>query len=93
MFARRALAQSLAREFGPRGVHVAHAIIDGVIDIPRTRVPAFAGGLGGPVPFENIGGRAEFIAFSLDGSTQWLNPLTWPGAFRSGRAGTSLRSN
>lgn len=47
MFARRALAQSLAREFGPRGVHVAHAIIDGVIDIPRTRVPAFAGVNGG----------------------------------------------
>ncbi|KAJ1338507.1 (S,S)-butanediol dehydrogenase [Microdochium nivale] len=36
MFARRALSQSLAREFGPQGVHVAHAIIDGVIDIPRT---------------------------------------------------------
>ncbi|KAI5928058.1 short chain dehydrogenase [Camillea tinctor] len=35
-FALRALGQSLAREFGPRGVHVAHAIIDGVIDIPRT---------------------------------------------------------
>ncbi|KAF3766404.1 hypothetical protein M406DRAFT_36707 [Cryphonectria parasitica EP155] len=35
MFARRALTQSLAREFGPKGVHVAHAIIDGVIDIPR----------------------------------------------------------
>ncbi|KAI4131607.1 MAG: hypothetical protein LQ347_002900 [Umbilicaria vellea] len=33
----RALAQSLAREYGPQGVHVAHAIIDGVIDIPRTR--------------------------------------------------------
>jgi hypothetical protein len=25
----RILAQSLAREFGPQGVHVAHAIIDG----------------------------------------------------------------
>jgi hypothetical protein len=37
MFARRALGQSLAREFGPKGVHVAHAIIDGVIDIPRTK--------------------------------------------------------
>ena len=34
-FAVRALGQSLAREFGPQGVHVAHAIIDGVIDIPR----------------------------------------------------------
>ena len=33
----RALAQSLAREFGPKGVHVSHAIIDGVIDIPATK--------------------------------------------------------
>ncbi|KAK8093740.1 hypothetical protein PG997_000425 [Apiospora hydei] len=37
MAARRALGQSLAREFGPRGVHVAHAVVDGVIDIPRTK--------------------------------------------------------
>lgn len=36
-FALRAMAQSLAREFGPQGVHVAHAVIDGVIDIPRTK--------------------------------------------------------
>lgn len=36
-FALRAMAQSLGREFGPQGVHVAHAIIDGVIDIPRTK--------------------------------------------------------
>jgi NAD(P)-dependent dehydrogenase (short-subunit alcohol dehydrogenase family) len=31
-FALRALAQSMARELGPQGVHVAHAIIDGAID-------------------------------------------------------------
>ncbi|KAL2137981.1 hypothetical protein VTI28DRAFT_7694 [Corynascus sepedonium] len=36
-FAVRALGQSLAREFGPRGVHVAHVVVDGVIDIPRTK--------------------------------------------------------
>ncbi|KAG7285213.1 hypothetical protein NEMBOFW57_009834 [Staphylotrichum longicolle] len=36
-FAVRALGQSLAREFGPQGVHVAHVIVDGVIDIPRTK--------------------------------------------------------
>ncbi|OCK86417.1 NAD(P)-binding protein [Lepidopterella palustris CBS 459.81] len=36
-FALRALSQSLAKEFGPKGVHVSHAIIDGVIDIPRTK--------------------------------------------------------
>ncbi len=28
----RALAQSMARELGPRGVHVAHVIVDGAID-------------------------------------------------------------
>jgi signal peptidase I len=47
-------------------------------------------GLGGPVPWENIGGRAEFITFSLDGRTG-LNPLSWLPAFRDGRAGNSLR--
>lgn len=33
-FAQRALTQSLAREFGPQGVHVALAVIDGGIDTP-----------------------------------------------------------
>lgn len=33
----RALAVSLAKEFGPQGVHVAHAVIDGVIDIEFTQ--------------------------------------------------------
>ncbi|GFF97635.1 uncharacterized oxidoreductase SAV2478 [Aspergillus udagawae] len=36
-FALRAVAQSLAREFGPQGVHVVHAIIDGIIDTPATK--------------------------------------------------------
>ena len=31
----RAIAQSMARELGPRGIHVAHLIIDGIIDVPR----------------------------------------------------------
>jgi len=33
----RALAQGMAREFGPQGIHVVHAIIDGVIDGERAR--------------------------------------------------------
>jgi NAD(P)-dependent dehydrogenase (short-subunit alcohol dehydrogenase family) len=33
----RALAQGMAREFGPKGIHVAHVIIDGVIDGDRAR--------------------------------------------------------
>jgi len=35
-FALRGLAQSLAREFGPKGVHVAHVILDGLIDEAQT---------------------------------------------------------
>ena len=31
-FALRAVAQSMARELGPQGIHVAHFIIDGAID-------------------------------------------------------------
>ena len=31
-FALRALAQSMARELGPQGLHVAHLVIDGAID-------------------------------------------------------------
>ena len=30
-FGLRALAQSMARELGPKGIHVAHVIIDGLI--------------------------------------------------------------
>ena len=55
-----------------------------------SRVRLELGGLGGPVPWENIGGRAEFITFSLDGSSSYLNPISWFTALRGGRAGTSL---
>lgn len=49
-FAVRATAQSLAREFGPKGVHVAHAIIDGMIDIPATeKLPVNGGVEGGKI--------------------------------------------
>ncbi|WWC59475.1 uncharacterized protein I303_102031 [Kwoniella dejecticola CBS 10117] len=37
MFARRSLSQSLAREFGSKGVHVGHIIVDGIIDSERVR--------------------------------------------------------
>ena len=30
-----AVAQSMAKELGPEGIHVAHLIIDGIIDVPR----------------------------------------------------------
>lgn len=36
-FGLRALAQSMAREFGPQGVHVAHVVVDGQINTERVR--------------------------------------------------------
>jgi NAD(P)-dependent dehydrogenase (short-subunit alcohol dehydrogenase family) len=35
--AQRSLAQSMARLLGPKGIHVAYVIVDGVIDMPFTR--------------------------------------------------------
>ncbi|SHF47282.1 NADP-dependent 3-hydroxy acid dehydrogenase YdfG [Modicisalibacter ilicicola DSM 19980] len=35
--AQRSLAQSLARQLGPENIHVAYVVIDGVVDLPRTR--------------------------------------------------------
>ena len=37
MHGKRALAQAMARELGPKGIHVAHTVIDGPIDTPWTR--------------------------------------------------------
>jgi NAD(P)-dependent dehydrogenase (short-subunit alcohol dehydrogenase family) len=45
----RALAQSAARELGPKGIHVAHVIVDGAIDggFTRGRTPDFQAKLDG----------------------------------------------
>lgn len=55
-----------------------------------SRARAAERGLGGAIPLENIGGRAEFITFSLDGSTTW-NPVSWFTSLRPDRAWTTLR--
>jgi signal peptidase I len=55
-----------------------------------SRAPLEERGLGGPVPLSDIGGRAEFVTFSLNGSETW-NPLSWWGALRGKRAGQTLR--
>lgn len=55
-----------------------------------SRAPAIANGLGDGVPLANIGGRAEFITFSLNGSTTW-NPASWVSSLRGDRAWTTLR--
>ncbi|MEQ5055322.1 SDR family NAD(P)-dependent oxidoreductase [Klebsiella michiganensis] len=46
----RMLSQAMAREFGPQGIHVAHVILDGVIDGDRLQhSPATSG-----IPTENL---------------------------------------
>lgn len=35
--AQRSLAQSMARKLWPEGIHVAYVVLDGVVDLPRTR--------------------------------------------------------
>ncbi|MDP3908122.1 signal peptidase I [Novosphingobium sp.] len=55
-----------------------------------SRVALEESGLGGAVALSDVGGRAEFTTFSLNGSESW-NPLSWWGALREGRAWRSLR--
>ena len=68
-FGPRALAQSMAREFGPQGIHVSHVIVDDLIDTPRVR--------------EMSPGREDHTLLSPDAmaETYWLlhsqDPTAW----------------
>ncbi len=51
-----------------------------------SRVSPEAGGFG-LVPMTTVVGRADRIFMSVDGTGEWSDPTTWPGAVRFGRIG------
>jgi signal peptidase I len=86
--ARRSAADNMASIKIPAG-HV-FLMGDNRDNSADSRVSSIEGGLGGPVSWDRLGGRAEIITFSVDGSTSF-NPASWFSSLRGSRSGTSLR--
>lgn len=73
----RAVAQGLAREFGPQGIHVAHIVIDGVIggDYAKETFPKFveAKGSDGLLALDEI--ADTYWGLHTQGKSAWTHEL------------------
>ncbi len=73
----RAIAQGMAREFGPQGIHVGHVIVDGVIDgdYVNERMPAIKERLGadGMLQVDDIAG--VFWGLHTQPRSTWTHEL------------------
>lgn len=71
-FALRGLAQSLAREYGPNGVHVAHVIVDGLIDEVQT-TERFGAATSGRIDAEAL--AQLYLNLARQPPTAWTHEL------------------
>jgi NAD(P)-dependent dehydrogenase (short-subunit alcohol dehydrogenase family) len=73
----RMLAQSLAREYGPQGVHVAHVIVDGVIngEMVRQRFGEYLDNLGPDGSLEPDAIADAFWAIHSQHRSAWTHEL------------------
>lgn len=72
-FGLRALAQSMARELGPKNIHVAHVIIDGIIDTERAR--AYAGDKSGDELLAPDAIAANYLHLHRQPRSAWSHEL------------------
>jgi NAD(P)-dependent dehydrogenase (short-subunit alcohol dehydrogenase family) len=73
----RNLAQALAREYGPQGIHIAHVIIDGVVngDIVRGRFADYLEALGDDGALEPQAIAQAFWALHQQHPSAWSHEL------------------
>jgi NAD(P)-dependent dehydrogenase (short-subunit alcohol dehydrogenase family) len=73
----RALAQGMAREFGPQGIHVVHTVIDGVIDGDRARsqFPEFVASKGEDGLLEPDAIAASYWALHCQPKSAWTHEI------------------
>lgn len=71
-FALRGFAQALARELGSQGVHVAHVLLDGLLDEPQTTVRF---GSAGPTRMDTEAVAATYVALARQHKSAWSHEV------------------